>query len=500
VVATNLLGSATSPVAMLTVNVRDFSGSYFGTIQPTTGSGATAGLFAIQVRANRTAIVLGFTPAVPAGIQLSDLAIDLAGKFSRTFSAAGRNVTLRGTVNEETNEVLAEIPELGLTWTGVRAAKTGPSATISGYYRAALIGRAAESGSVIVAADGQAFVWMSNGVAADAGVGVVGANGRVSATTAAGGTVDFGFANGAIDGTVRTSTGASASLGGAIESLLGREHLVNLSIRSSTSNAAPLIAGFVITGTGGRQVLIRAAGPALGRAPFNVAGVVADPTLQLFRGTAANAQNDDWGTPAANAAAIRTATTRAGAFPFQNGSADAAILTTLQPGAYTAVIGGGNGAALAEVYEVLQNNEVVGARRLVNVSARGTVTPAVPLIVGFVIGGTAPQRVLIRGVGPRLGTAPFNVSGTLSNPQLTLFRGTTSVKTNDDWFRDPEATLISAATTRAGAFALTAQGADAAMLLFLEPGAYTAQVTGPANANANAGTGVALVEVYESTP
>jgi hypothetical protein len=90
----------------------------------------------------------------------------------------------------------------------------------------------------------------------------------------------------------------------------------------------------------------------------------------------------------------------------------------------------------------LEKIETAGARRLKNVSARGLVSPATPFIAGFVITGNAPQRVLIRGVGPTLGGPLFNVDGTLPNPQLTLFRGSTAVKTNDDWFRDPDATLI----------------------------------------------------------
>jgi hypothetical protein len=215
------------------------------------------------------------------------------------------------------------------------------------------------------------------------------------------------------------------------------------------------------------------------------------------------AQNNNWGTPlqgAANAAVITAATTAVGAFPFQAGSTDAAIITTLSPGPYTVQVGGGTGVALAEVYEVLAANETFGARRLVNISARGLVSPDFPQIAGFVVGGSAPQRVLIRGVGPTLGGAPFEVAGALPNPQLTLFRGTTAVKTNDDWFRDPEATAIRDAAARAGAFALGATSLDAAMVLYLEPGAYTAQVTGPANANAANSTGIALVEVYEVAP
>ena len=135
-----------------------------------------------------------------------------------------------------------------------------------------------------------------------------------------------------------------------------------------------------------------------------------------------------------------------------------------------------------------------------NVAARGLVAPGAPLIAGFVVAGPAPQRVLIRGVGPRLAAAPFNVAGALANPSLTLFRNDTVVRTNDDWFREAEATLIAQAASRAAAFALGAQSLDASMLLFLEPGAYTAQVSGPANANAANGAGIALIEIYESTP
>jgi hypothetical protein len=123
------------------------------------------------------------------------------------------------------------------------------------------------------------------------------------------------------------------------------------------------------------------------------------------------------------------------------------------------------------------------------------VAPGSPLIAGFVINGTAPLRVLARGIGPTIGTPPFNVAGALPNPQLTLFRGTTGFKTNDDWFRDADATLIRDTAVRVGAFALGAQSVDASVLIYLEPGAYTAQVSG---VNAANGTGIALIELYEA--
>jgi len=122
------------------------------------------------------------------------------------------------------------------------------------------------------------------------------------------------------------------------------------------------------------------------------------------------------------------------------------------------------------------------------------------LIAGFVIGGTAPQRVLVRASGPTLAGAPFNLPGTLANPQLKIYRGSTEVRANDDWFRDPEAVLIRDAALRVRAFAFGNQSLDAAVLAYFEPGAYTAVVTGPSGAPAAQGSGITLVEIYESTP
>ena len=497
VVATNALGTATSAAATLTVTTRDFSGAYFGTITAT-GSTAGSGSFALLVRANRTAVFLG-NLGTTAALIVPDLVIDLTGGFSRRVTLGPLSATLRGSVDDATGEFTATLAEASATLTGTRAARTGPADTVAGLYQLVLVGSATGRGYVLLAADGQAYLLTADATGADSARGTLGANGRLAFTTTASQAVlDLAFSNGALTGTVRAG-GTTGTVAGAIETLLGREHLTNLSVRCLAQNAAPLITGFVVAGTTPKQVLIRAAGPTLAQAPFNLAGALADPTLQVLRGNNVIAQNDEWGTPAANGAAVTAATARTGAFAFRAGSADAALVTTLPPGPYTVQIGGGNGTVLAEIYEVLENNEAPGVRRLVNTSARGLVAPGSPLIAGFVIAGTAPQRVLIRGIGAALGAPPFNVPGALPNPQLTLFRGSTALKTNDDWFRDPEAATIRDAATRAGAFALGAQSADAAILIYLEPGAYTAQVSGPTNANANNSTGIALVEVYEST-
>jgi len=130
--------------------------------------------------------------------------------------------------------------------------------------------------------------------------------------------------------------------------------LVNLSVRGRVGPGDDvLISGFVLGAGEARPVLLRAAGPALAGAPFNVPGTLARPVLSVFRGGQRLATNTGWGT-AANPAEIRAAAQRVGAFPLPEGGADSALLLTLSPGAYTIQIAGLNdttGLALAEVYE-----------------------------------------------------------------------------------------------------------------------------------------------------
>lgn len=496
VVATNIVGSTTSAAATLTVFVRDFSGVYFGRF-----AGAATGEMALFVRADRTAVLLGHVPSAGAGLAATTVQVDLAGRFSTdvtTIGATPRAATLRGAIDEVAGTVAGEATGLGVTFEGARAPSTG--GFVSGLFTHAAVGTAAGRGQAIVAADGQAFLLHLNNTTPDSARGALTPAARLTATTVAQAALDIGFNGGIFTGTLRAGN-ASSQLVGAVESLARATRLINLSVRAITAPGAPaLITGFVVGGTVPKQVLMRVVGPTLTGAPFNVAGALPDPTLQVIRGAATVGQNDDWSVPAANGPALTGAATRAGAFPLRAGSGDAALLSTLQPAAYSVAAGGGTGTVLAEIYEVLEATEVAGARRLINLSARGLVAPASPFIAGFVIGGSAPQRVLIRGVGPTIAAAPFNVAGVLPNPDLTLFRGAATVKTNDDWFRDPDAVLIRDAAVRAGAFPLGATSTDAAMLIHLEPGAYTVQVGVPAGTPAAGQTGLALVEIYEATP
>ena len=127
--------------------------------------------------------------------------------------------------------------------------------------------------------------------------------------------------------------------------------LLNLAVRGTAGTGAnALIAGFVIGGTEPKSVLVRAVGPGL--AAFGVTGVLANPALTLTNSAGATvAANDDWG----NAVSVVQAAAQTGAFALAAGSADAAAIAVLAPGAYTLQVSGAAGAtgvALAEVYEI----------------------------------------------------------------------------------------------------------------------------------------------------
>lgn len=127
--------------------------------------------------------------------------------------------------------------------------------------------------------------------------------------------------------------------------------LLNISTRTGKENGQDvLIAGFVVSGQDPQRLLVRAAGPAL--VGFGVTGTLEDPVLNLYNSSAVLlAANDNWG-DSSNVADIRTVSAQVGAFEFASGSADAAILITLDPGVYTAQVKGGNGVSLVEVYAV----------------------------------------------------------------------------------------------------------------------------------------------------
>jgi len=254
----------------------------------------------------------------------------------------------------------------------------------------------------------------------------------------------------------------------------GQAQLSNLSTRGPVlTGDEVMIGGFTIGGTTPKKVLIVTRGPSL--AAFGVTGPLGNPALTLYSGQNAIAANDDWQSNPNQADIAAT-----GLAP--TSTLESALLLTLNPGAYTAVVSGVSGAtgvALVEVYQ--QDNP---GSPLVNLSTRGKVETADRVMIGgFVIQGTLPRQVLVTARGPSL--AAFGVANTLSDPKIDLYSGQNIIASNDDWQTNANAGDIS------GTGVAPTNPKESALLLTLNPGAYTAIVSG-----VGGGVGVAIVEIF----
>lgn len=279
-------------------------------------------------------------------------------------------------------------------------------------------------------------------------------------------------------------------------------YLANLSVRAPTRQGDErTILGFVLSrgfnpgGEASGYMVLRAVGPGLRR--FGVTDPVSDPRLDLFSGSTAMIGNNDWGT-AATEPYTAEASAAVGAFTLADGSTDAAKLTVLPHGAYTfhtTANSGDDGVALSEAYDanrwgLLPAFSETVPPRMINGSARVFVGTGDEIgILGFVLDGDHPSKVLIRAVGPTL--AVFGVSPVLADPTLRVFAGNQPVIGNDAWGSATSFPLLAETMARVGAFHLPDDSKDAALLLQMEPGVYTVHVSG-----ADGATGVALIEVY----
>ena len=268
--------------------------------------------------------------------------------------------------------------------------------------------------------------------------------------------------------------------------------LASLSVRANAgSGDQTLIVGISLSGSGQKTMLVRGVGPGL--AAYGVGGTLADPALTLFASSTAMLANDNW-SDGADSAGVAALTAQLQDFPLTPGSKDAAAVATPGSGLYTMHITGhgGTGVALAEAYDADPAPADFTAARAVSFSAR-TQAGATDqtLIAGLTVSGTNTKRLLIRAVGP--GLTSYGVSGVLADPVLTLYQGNTVIATNDDWYSTTNlGSALQSAAQQTGAFALDISSKDAALLITLPPGIYTAQVSGKAGS-----TGVALIEVYE---
>jgi len=339
--------------------------------------------------------------------------------------------------------------------------------------------------TAIISSAGASYQWNFNGTA------IAGATSSTYLIQAAGSSKAGNYTC-TITNAAGTTTTSPASLSVITSQNPGR--LVNLSVLTMDGPGSQLLTiGFVSGGAatlGSEQLLIRATGPALGN--FSVANVLADPMLTLYQGSNVIASNDNWGSTAANIAAVNAADAATGAFTLPSiTSLDAALVQTLPSGGYTIQVAGKGaqvGNALAEVYDNTLSY-TASSPRLVNLSCMQQVAANGLLTAGFAISGTTSKTVLIRASGPTLTT--FGVQNVMPDPQINVFNSnTTVIASNAGWAGD---TSITAAQTAVGAFAFTSTTSkDSAVLITLAPGSYSAQAT-----SASGAAGTTLIEVYE---
>ena len=254
--------------------------------------------------------------------------------------------------------------------------------------------------------------------------------------------------------------------------------LANISGRSLVQqNENVGIGGFIISGVGGKRVIVRGSGPSLKADKSPLPGRLSDPTLELRAGSGELiAENDNWRL-SPDAEQIRNS----GLAPTDD--KEPAVIATLESGAYTAVLRGANqtqGIAVVEIYDLQAGSQ----SELANLAARTFVRTGDDVLVGgFILTGGNSTGILLRAIGPSLAGS---VPNELQDPTMELFNPEgLKVAENNDWRKAPNAAQIEATG------AAPTHDREAAILMGLSAGNYTAIVRGVSN-----GTGVGVVEIY----
>jgi hypothetical protein len=264
------------------------------------------------------------------------------------------------------------------------------------------------------------------------------------------------------------------------------QRLLNISTRLRVQPGDnSLIAGFIVTGTDPKRVIIRGIGPSLS----GIAGKLADPVLELHQGNTTLTTNDNWRFRPDGSS--QQAEVEATTIPPMN-DLESAIVVTMSPGSYTAILAdknGGTGIGVVEVYDLGQaaNSE------LGNISSRGFVdTNDNVMIGGLIIGGNnsdGKATVLVRAMGPSLLGSGLQTA--LLDPTLELHDGNgATIGTNDNWKINDQSQQSQENQIRATTIP-PPNDFESALVATLAPGSYTAVVRGK-----NGGTGIGLVEVY----
>jgi hypothetical protein len=234
-----------------------------------------------------------------------------------------------------------------------------------------------------------------------------------------------------------------------------------------------LIGGFIITGTQPKKVLIMGIGPSL--AQF-FSGSLSDPTLELHQGDQLLQTNDNW-------IETRAEIEATGLHP--SNDLESAIVRTLDPGSYTAVLRGKGGATGIGVVQAYDLNQAAQSK-FGNIATRGFVDSGDnAMIGGFIIGpaGGTTTTVVMRAIGPSL--ANFGITGALQDPTLELHNGNGAVIAfNDNWKDDANKSKVPQSLQ-------PSDPRESVLYRVLAPGNYTAVMRGTGSS-----TGIGLVEIY----
>ncbi|MBA3883473.1 MAG: aryl-sulfate sulfotransferase [Chthoniobacterales bacterium] len=257
-------------------------------------------------------------------------------------------------------------------------------------------------------------------------------------------------------------------------------HLANMSSRIQVGTGDNVgIAGFIVTGSAAKPVVIRGLGPSLQAGGQPIAGRLMDPVLELYNSAGQLIERNDNYKDSEN----RDAIAKAGILP--TNERESAIAQTLPPGLYTAVLRGVDnttGIGLVEVYDTdLRNGST-----LANLSTRAVAGQGDAALIGGIISqGNTIKRFLFRGIGPQLGEN--GLENALQDPTLALYDANgVKFEENDDWKTQSNAAEIEATG------AAPTHETEAAILMPLPAGVYTGIVRG-----SNGGTGNASFEVYQ---
>jgi sugar lactone lactonase YvrE len=395
--------------------------------------------------------------------------VPIPGATSSTYTITSAQGTDAGTYSVAVTNSIGTTPSNSVTLnvTTPPVITTAPQATY------AITGSTATL-TVGATGNGLGYQWYYNNVAI---------NGATSATLNL--TNVATYARGNYSVVVMNAAGSVTSVAVPL-TISSNARLINLSTKANVGiGSSNLTAGLVISGNGSKNLLLRGIGPTLSN--FGVTGALAKPQLTLYN-TASTilATNTSWG----GTTTLSNLFSQVGAFSLATTSSDDALAQTQSAGAYTVQITGVNsttGIGMAEIYDADTGNSPT---RLVNISSRANVgVGASALVAGFVISGTSSETVLIRGIGPTLGTN-YGLTGVLGRPSVIVQNSSgTSVGTNSGW---AGSTTLSQIFNAVGAFSLPATSLDAALVVTLAPGAYTATLTGVGST-----TGIGLLEIYE---